>query len=125
MSIWAVLSSLLAMVIALGFVLGLAWGLIWLLKKWQDSQSIGEGEGLNDRPIRFLRALPLGQRERVALIEVRGETMLIGIAAGSITLLARWDGDPLKHEDAPPPPPPKPPRAFSLPDFPSLPKRKP
>jgi flagellar protein FliO/FliZ len=122
MSIWAVLSSLLAMVIALAFVLGLAWGLIWLLKKWQDHQSLGDAEGANDRSIRFLRALPLGQRERVALIEVRGETMLIGIAAGSVTLLARWDAD--ATDDDASPLAAKAPRAFSLPDFPPLPKRK-
>lgn len=93
MGFGAVLSSILAVVIALGFVLGLAWGAIWLLKKIQDRQlDMSETPG-NDRPIRFLRALPLGQRERVALIEARGETMLIGITAGSITLLARWSGD--------------------------------
>jgi flagellar protein FliO/FliZ len=94
MGFGTVLSSILAIVIALGFVLALAWGVIWLLKKMQDRQ-LGVSEvSSNDRPIRFLRALPLGQRERVALIEARGETMLIGVTAGSITLLARWsEGD--------------------------------
>ncbi len=91
MGIGAVLSSILAVVIALAFVLGLAWGVIWLLKKVQDRQlGVSEDAG-DDRAIRFLRSMPLGQRERVALIEVGGETMLLGVTGGSITLLARWD----------------------------------
>lgn len=95
MGIGAVLSSILAVVIALAFVLGLAWGVIWLLKKFQDKQ-LGATEGGGDaRPIRFLRSMPLGQRERVALIEVGGETMLLGVTGGAITLLARWPDEKL------------------------------
>jgi flagellar protein FliO/FliZ len=93
MGIGAVLSSILAVVIALAFVLGLAWGVIWLLKKFQDRQ-LGVSElGGETRTIRFVRSMPLGQRERVALIEVGDETLLLGVTTGSITLLARWDGD--------------------------------
>jgi flagellar protein FliO/FliZ len=84
------LSALLAVILSLALVLGLAWGAIWLLKKVQDRQ-LGIGSTDNDRNgIRFLRALPLGQRERVALIEADGERMLIGVTAGGISLLARW-----------------------------------
>lgn len=121
------LSSILALVLALAFVLALAWAFIWLLRKWQDQQTGIMGDGANDRPIRFLRSLPLGQRERVTMISVHGEVMLIGVCAGSITLLARWpeeksDGDAaadsgLKVVE-------KPQRRFSLPDFPSIPTRK-
>jgi flagellar protein FliO/FliZ len=93
MGIGAVLSSILAVVIALAFVLGLAWGVIWLLKKVQDKQ-LGVVEGAGEaRAIKFLRSMPLGQRERVALIEVGDETMLLGVTGGSITLLARWTDD--------------------------------
>lgn len=125
------LSSILALVLALAFVLGLAWGVIWLLRKWQDQQLGGIGEGINDRPIRFLRSLPLGQRERVTLIEARGETMLIGVCAGSITLLARWpsevthtDDQTSTDEQAVPVSSKKSGRLFSLPDFPNIPTRK-
>lgn len=93
MGIGAVLSSILAVVIALAFVLGLAWGVIWLLKKVQDKQ-LGVVEGAGEtREIKFLRSMPLGQRERVALIEVGGETLLLGVTGGSITLLVRWPDD--------------------------------
>lgn len=90
MGIGAVLSSILAVVIALAFVLGLAWGVIWLLKKVQDRQLGADDSSAEGRNIRFVRSMPLGQRERVAIIEVGSETMLLGVTAGSITLLARW-----------------------------------
>jgi flagellar protein FliO/FliZ len=90
MGIMGFLSALLAVILSLALVLGLAWGAIWLLKKVQDRQ-LGIGANDTDRNgIRFLRALPLGQRERVALIELDGERMLIGVTAGGISLLARW-----------------------------------
>jgi flagellar protein FliO/FliZ len=94
MTAGTVISSILAIVLALGFVLALAWGTIFLLKKWQDRQMGASDADGADWSIRFLRAMPLGQRERVALIEVRGETLLIGITAGSMTLLSRWGAAP-------------------------------
>ena len=60
--------SLLAVVLALAVVLGLAWVALRLLR----------------------RAMAVGQRERIALVEVRGEVMLIGVTGGNISLLARW-----------------------------------
>lgn len=83
------LSGLLATVIALVFVLGLAWLALKGLKHWQDRLGAPrQGEVQNG--LTFVRALPVGQRERVMLIEVQNELMLIGVAQGSVTLLARW-----------------------------------
>lgn len=121
------LSSILALVLALAFVLALAWAFIWLLRKWQDQQTGIMGDGVNDRPIRFLRSLPLGQRERVTMISAHGEVMLIGVCAGSITLLARWPeekSDESAETDSKLDIVEKPRRRFSLPDFPSIPTRK-
>lgn len=92
MGVGTVLSSILAVVISLGIVLGLAWVSLKGLRKWQD-RIHGTARGEGDEPIRFLRAMPLGQRERVALVKVRGEVLLLGITAGGISLLARWHGD--------------------------------
>lgn len=88
MTIWTVLSSLLAVTIGLGFVLGLAWIVLKALRHWQDRFQGNDEDG--ERPIRFLRAMPLGQTERVALIEVRGETLLVGVTTGGISLLKSW-----------------------------------
>ncbi|MCI4592621.1 flagellar biosynthetic protein FliO [Sphingobium sp. BYY-5] len=79
--------SLLAVVLALAVVLGLAWVVLRLLRRWNDHFQGGEA---NEQPIRFLRAMAVGQRERIALVEVRGEVMLIGVTGGGISLLARW-----------------------------------
>lgn len=89
MGIGTFLSSLLALFLALAVVLGLAWGFIWLLRKWQDQQS-GVGGRNTGQSIVFLRSLPLGQRERVTMISVQNEVLLLGVTSGSISLLARW-----------------------------------
>ena len=88
MSFWTVLSSLLAVLVALAIVLGLAWLALKGLRRWQDRFQSGGEEG--ERPIRFLRSMPLGQNERLTLVEVRGETLLVGVTPGGISLLKAW-----------------------------------
>lgn len=99
------LSSVIATLLALGLVLGLAWGALWLLRKWQG-KALGIEDAAADegRSLKFVRALPLGQRERVVLIEVGGESMLLGISAGAVTLLSHWgsDGRLLRSGDSAP-----------------------
>lgn len=92
MGVGTVISSILAVVISLGVVLGLAWLSIRGLRLWQD-RIHGTARGEDDEPIRFLRAMPLGQRERVTLVKVHGEILLLGVTAGGISLLARWPAD--------------------------------
>lgn len=90
MTFLTILSSLLAIILSLGFVIGLAWGGLWLLRKAQDGafgKLTGEHTG---RELRFERALPVGQRERLVLVEVDGEQMLLGVTAHAITLLRSW-----------------------------------
>jgi flagellar protein FliO/FliZ len=90
MTILTALSSLLAIVVSLAFVIGLAWGGLWLLRKFQDGafgKLTGEYSG---RELRFERALPIGQRERLVLVEVDGEQLLLGVTAHAITLLRSW-----------------------------------
>lgn len=82
--------SLLAVILALAVVLGLAWVALRLVRRWNDHFQGGES---NETPIRFLRAMAVGQRERISLVEVRGEVMLIGVTSGGISLLARWPND--------------------------------
>lgn len=88
MSIWTVLSSLLAVILALAIVLGLAWVTIKGLRRWQDRIQPGRDEA--GKPIRFLRAMPLGQNERLVLVEVSDETILVGVTPGGISLLKTW-----------------------------------
>ena len=84
----------LGMLIALAIVLGLAYVCLRFLRQWQD-RGIARRDGGPERDLRFVRALAVGQRERVLLIEAEGELMLIGVSAGSVTLLRNWgEGDP-------------------------------
>lgn len=87
------LSGLLATLIALAFVLGLAWLGLKALKTWQDRITLPGGTEAQNG-LTFVRALPVGQKERVMLIEAQNELMLIGVAQGSVTLLARWPAQP-------------------------------
>jgi flagellar protein FliO/FliZ len=99
MGIGTFLSSLFALFLALTVVLGLAWGFIWLMRKWQDQQS-GAGARGSGQSIVFLRSLPLGQRERVTMILVQNEVLLLGVTSGSISLLARWpESEPIDPGD--------------------------
>lgn len=83
------LSGLFGTIIALAIVLGLAYVSLRLLRKWQD-RSFARDPNEPERRLRFVRALPLGQRERLVLVEAEGELMLIGVSAGSISLIRNW-----------------------------------
>ena len=68
---------------ALLLVLGLILGLAWLLKRMP-------GAGLGIRPseqLRVVSMLSVGAKERVMVIEVGKEQLLIGVTAGGITAL--------------------------------------
>jgi flagellar protein FliO/FliZ len=88
-TIGAALSGLLGTIIALAVVLGLAWVSLRALRRWQD-RGLGGRDGTAERQIRFVRALPVGQRERLVLVEAEGELMLVGVTPGSISLLRNW-----------------------------------
>ena len=90
MSIGTIFSSLLAIILSLAFVIALAWGTLWLLKRFQDG-SFGRLSGADAGPrLRFEKALPVGPRERLVLVEVEGEQMLLGVTAHSITPIKCW-----------------------------------
>jgi flagellar protein FliO/FliZ len=85
----AALSGLFGTIVALAIVLGLAYVCLRLLRRWQDRGFSRDPNEL-ERRLRFVRALPLGQRERLVLVEAEGELMLIGVSAGSISLLRNY-----------------------------------
>lgn len=105
MSFGTLFSSLLAIVISLAFVGMLAWGTLWLLKRFQDG-SFGRLSATEvGRTLRFEKALPIGPRERLVLVEVDGEHMLLGVTAHTITPIKSWPiatGSESDTEVAPP-----------------------
>lgn len=84
-----VLGQIVLMVVGLVGVLTLAYASLLGLKFWQSrlNRTDKAHPGLTPR---FLRALPLGQRERVVLLEVGDEHLLLGVTAAQINLLASW-----------------------------------
>ena len=67
------------------FVVGLVFALAWLLKR------VGQGSLVGSRQMKIVASLPLGTRERLALVEVGGQHILLGITPTSINTLHVFD----------------------------------
>lgn len=76
------LMDLFTVLVAMALVLGLAFFSIRFLKKVQTGAPSGD-------EIRFVRALPLGPRERATVVIWRDEVLLLGVTAGGVTVLDR------------------------------------
>ncbi|MEO7245533.1 MAG: flagellar biosynthetic protein FliO [Rubrivivax sp.] len=82
------LLSFLSMLIALAVVLGAAWLVLRLVRtRLQPRASNGQGA---DDALRFVRALQLGAKERVVIVEHGGARWMLGVTAGSISTIAHW-----------------------------------
>lgn len=85
------LHQFLVMIAALAGVLALAWASLRLLRgRFAGGGSPARGGAAADEALRFVRALPVGPKERVVLMDHRGERWMLGVTAGGISLLARW-----------------------------------
>jgi flagellar protein FliO/FliZ len=74
--------------LALTVVIAVAWFSLRLLRdRLQPRLSAGQASGDG---LRFVRALPVGTRERVVIVEHRGERWMLGVTAGGISTLAHW-----------------------------------
>lgn len=80
--------SFASMVLALAAVLALAWGSLRLLRSRLQPRAKAGQDG--DELLRYVRGLQLGAKERVVLVEHRGERWLLGVTAGGISTLAHW-----------------------------------
>lgn len=81
-------SQILTTLLALAFVSALAWVCIALLKRLQQGRA-GAGAARPEQALRFVRALPVGAKERVVVIHYRGQECLLGVTAGGISLLSK------------------------------------
>jgi flagellar protein FliO/FliZ len=80
--------SFVSMLLALGVVLALAWVGLRLLRNRMQPRASAEG-GVDDA-LRFVRALPVGPKERVVIVEHRGARWMLGVTAGGISTIAQW-----------------------------------
>ncbi len=80
--------SFASMLLALAFVLALAYVVLRFWKaRMQPRPTPGGGP---DDSLRFVRALPVGTKERVVIVEHRGQRWMLGVTAGGISTLAHW-----------------------------------
>jgi flagellar biosynthetic protein FliO len=87
-------ASLLQTIFALTLVLALLLGLAWLAKRYGPRAT---GSSAN---LRIVGALNLGGRERILLVEVADQWIVVGAAPGRVNLLSTMP----KQEGAEPPP---------------------
>ncbi len=79
-------SSFVEMVFSLGLVLAVMLALLWAVKKFMPSAA-----GLGGGGMRLLARLSLGPRRFVALVEVAGEVLVLGVGGDGIRLLYKVD----------------------------------
>ena len=78
-------ASLLQVLLALVLVLGLIVGMAWLMRRMGGLTQVGGGV------VRVLGGVPVGQRERVVLIQVGSKQLLLGVAPGRVQTLHGLD----------------------------------
>jgi flagellar protein FliO/FliZ len=82
------LLSFLSMLVALAVVLTAAWLVLRLMRsRLQPRASKGAGP---DDTLRFVRALAVGTKERVVIVEHGGARWMLGVTAGGISTIAHW-----------------------------------
>jgi len=69
----------------LAFVLLLVFGCGWFVKRFSGMPSARSGA------IKVVSVLPVGSRERLALVEVGGQQLLLGVTAQQISTLHTFD----------------------------------
>jgi len=80
--------SFASMLLALAVVLALAWVVLKALRS--RMQPRGPSGSASDDALRFVRALPVGTKERVVIVEHRGARWMLGVTAGGISTIAHW-----------------------------------
>jgi len=78
--------SFASMLLALVLVLGLAWVVLRVMRARLQPGAKGKGDDV----LRFVRALPVGAKERVVIVEFRGARWMLGVTAGGISTIAFW-----------------------------------
>ena len=81
-------SQLLSTLLALAFVGVLAWVSLAMLKRLQQGRLL-PGSRTDADELRFVRAMPVGAKERVVVMQYRGEEWVLGVTGGGISLLSR------------------------------------
>ena len=82
--------SFASMLLALAVVIGLAFFALRLLRDRLQPRAKPGAAAASDDALRFVRALPVGAKERVVIVEHRGARWMLGVSAGGISTIAHW-----------------------------------
>jgi flagellar protein FliO/FliZ len=77
----AMAQTLVWLLVVIGVILALAW----LVRRFTNIGPYGNGA------MRLISALPLGNRERIVLVQVGDKQLLLGVAPGNVTTLHVFD----------------------------------
>lgn len=64
---------------------GLAWGSLWLWRRVQIGLPVTANR---ERPARVIDVLPMGTGSKIAVLEFRGEELLVAVTRNQISLLS-------------------------------------
>jgi flagellar protein FliO/FliZ len=76
-------------VFGLVVVLAIMLGALWVLKR------VGLARPMANQPLKVVGGVSVGNRERVMLVEVAGQWLVVGVAPGSVTLLSQMPAQEL------------------------------
>jgi flagellar protein FliO/FliZ len=88
-------ASAATMLAALVLVLALAWLALRWLSRSRAGRAVGAGRAA---ALRFVRALPVGPKERLVVVHYQGHEWVLGVTPGSISLLSK---EPLAAAEEP------------------------
>ncbi|WP_210395728.1 flagellar biosynthetic protein FliO [Motiliproteus sediminis] len=77
--------SIIQVLLALLLVVAAIFVLAWLMRRMQA------GAGFATKGMKVVAMLPLSTRERVVLVDIGGQQLLLGVAPGRVSLLQRFD----------------------------------
>ncbi len=77
------------MLLGLVVVIGLLLATLWLIKRLSTPHGAAAG-------LKVLGAVPVGQRERVVLVEVAGKVLVLGVTASNVRTLHTLGADEIQ-----------------------------
>lgn len=82
--------SFASMLVALALVLALAWLILRLMRARLEPRGARAGGSAADEALRYVRGLSVGAKERIVIVEHRGQRWMLGVTTGGISTLAHW-----------------------------------
>ena len=85
-------TSVIQVILSLAFVIVLIYAVAWYVRRMQLTTA-GAGQSM-----RVVSALSVGTREKVVLVQVGEEQLLLGVAPGRVNLLRQFDGVAIENK---------------------------